>query len=827
MKFFICFIFILRAGFAFADLTLVRDGVANAEIILGKKPTRAAQLGAFELRHHIELITGAKLPVLAVPSGKQEVRIFIGETPDKKIRKYTGEKIIREFSGNNIILTGRDTSGYGKVDYRKVKTFPLKTFQWDYVYNCPLFAVYDFLEDLCGVRFFWIDESGTSYIPRKTLTVALKPRTHIPKVDAFRVIYISNRSLKRLNVSRRDHILWGLRWRMCIYFGLTNHNAYSIYFAHYGKAKTRSLHKAFIEKRPEYFARGYEGKGGGGGNILRSNYPGDKNLPPQLCYSNPGTIKYYANEVLTYARGGNVPGGWKNRSGKIPVTETLIPRFEGKPFFYPIEGADNQSFCKCPECSKRNAASGNSASNSKFYFMSRIADEVARQDKNAGVSTLAYIHSLKYPDKVKLADNLSVQLCLPVYSWWHPVAAKLQRAVYKEWIAKEATKRPLTLWTYLFGPSWDAKAHFGGYKCFPGLYPWKTAALFKEFVHDGIRGWFSEISGMETTQLEAYVAARICYDSSVNTDELIDDYFGKNYGAAGKAVKNFYRESESAWWNPENCPKKWLKNRNIVLGPRGAKHPYWTVGLNSPEFNWKLGTTERMKKMDNLIRQAQKLARTPQEKAAVKRLVKYIWNPALEGKTEFEEMKKKAALAPKIKVPAVPDAQGDPAKVDWSKAAQSSRFTDFHGKDIGNTSTFKVAADKKFLYIRFNEQKAPDIKKPHGYENIEIFFAGNREFPVYQLIIGANGIVNSYVREYAIEERDFGAEIINKPDKKSWEILVSIPIKNLPFKNGAVSANIYRSWDWRNGGVAVWSPVYFTKLFISGLPYFGTFVISE
>ncbi|MBT7162551.1 MAG: hypothetical protein HN904_07210, partial [Victivallales bacterium] len=44
-------------------ITLVRDGKPEAVIVLGEKATRSAQMGAFELQHHVRLITGAELPI--------------------------------------------------------------------------------------------------------------------------------------------------------------------------------------------------------------------------------------------------------------------------------------------------------------------------------------------------------------------------------------------------------------------------------------------------------------------------------------------------------------------------------------------------------------------------------------------------------------------------------------------------------------------------------------------------------------------------------------------------------------------------------------------
>ena len=824
---------ILTAGFvfsllgsSFADLILVNNGRAAAEIILGPNPTRSEQLGALELNHHIRLITGTELPVRTAPGKEDAVRIYIGESTSIPCPVREGERIVRKIRGKNIYLTGTDTSSRGKVDYNNVRTFPMTTYQWDYVYTGPLFAVYDFLEDLCGVRFFWLNESGTRYEPRKTLSVKAIDRDHKPPMDAFRVVHVSARVQKSLKISPRERMLWGLRWRHCIHFGLTNHNGYSIYFAHYGPAKAKTLSKAFRNRRPDFFAQGYEGGDSGGGPVLRPLYPDDKSLPPQLCFTNPGVIDYYAREVLTYARGGNVMGGWKNRAGHIPLDRTLIPRFDGQPFFYPIEGADNQSFCKCPACQALNAKTG-SVSNSKFYFMSSIAAAVAKQDPGAGVSSLAYINSLPYPDTVKMSPNLSIQLCLPYYTWWHPAVAEVQRREYKKWVENEAKKRVLTLWTYMFSPAWDASAHFGGYKCFPGFYPLKTAEYFKEFVRDGIRGWFSEITDPVNSHLEMYVASRIAYDRAVDTTALINDYFARYYGAAGKYLQEFYRESEQAYWNPALCPKKWLEVPGRVIGPRGPKHPYWTVGLHSPEFNWQLGTPERMKRMDQFIQSAESQKLTPAEKETLERFVKTIWQPAKQGRKDFEDLCLKLSQAPVMRIGKVPAAAGDPLRVAWEKLPWSHCFTDFHGRDMKNTSRIQTASDGTWFYLHFHEDKAPDVKRPHGHENIEVFFAGNREFPVYQLVIGANGTYNSYVREYATEKQDFGAKIVIRPGKNSWDVYLSVPVKNLPFKNGRISANVYRSWDWRKGGASVWSPVYFSKVFIAGLPYFGTMILPD
>ena len=83
-----------------------------------------------------------------------------------------------------------------------------------------------------------------------------------------------------LKLSPRELVLWRLRWRQTQQFGVTNHNQYSIYFARWGRAKSKSLAPAFKSKKPELFAKGFDGKFHATDAVLRKNYPQDVNLPP-------------------------------------------------------------------------------------------------------------------------------------------------------------------------------------------------------------------------------------------------------------------------------------------------------------------------------------------------------------------------------------------------------------------------------------------------------------------------------------------------------------------------------------------------------------------
>ena len=805
-------------GSVFCDVTLVKDGKANAVIVLESKPTQSAQLGAEELRHHVKLITGANLPIVrkAVPG---KVNIFVGGNTKQTV----GELITIAFKDGNIYLTGNDSPLYAKVDYANPKTFP----GYEYQYNGSLFAVYDFLEICCGVRFYGMYERDTVYKRRNTLTVKEINRSHTPKMDAFREVYEHKKPESPF--TQRELSLWRLRWRMSTFYGKTNHNMGSIYFRYYKRAKQKYLAPVFVESRPEYFAQGYKGLGAGLGDWqLRLAFPGDKDVPPQLCYSNPGVSDWYAHEVLEYSKGRNIKGGWGNKVGTLPETKTCIPRFKGKPYFYPIEGADNGSFCKCADCTKTLGDRRN-VSKLKFSLMSEIARKVAKEDPTAGVSSLAYIQSLYYPDGVELPPNLSIEMCLTVYSWWHPVSYKLQHDMYKKWVKKEGKRRPLTVWTYLFSTYWDT-IHFGRYKAFPGFYPWKTAEIIKEFNNDGIKGWFTEVQ-MTYNTLEAYVAARSCYDPNVDVKAMINEYFDLYFGEGGKYMREFYREVENAYWNPANCPKEWLKDPNVFVGPAGKKHPFWGTGLFSPEICWQMGTDARMAKLGSLLEKAKAAVKDPREKIRLDIFCKNIWQQAVEGKKDFDALQKLPKQKTTVTLPRIPEANGDPLKVNWSKAYESADFTDALGRPIQRKCRIQLAMDSKYLYLRLHEQNAaPEKGKMLWRENVEIFFSAYKSYPLYHIGISPFGETGSFIHDLVNDAEkndayDFKERIINRPGKNSWEMMMSIPLDRLPFNKDEIVVNFFRTWG-AHGQFSVWSPIYLSY-YIGGLQRFGTLKKSE
>lgn len=791
-----------------ATVVLVDNGQPEACIVLEERSTRSAQMGAFELQHHVKLITGVELPIFYGKTTQSEIVVIkIGE----ENTGLQGETCKISFSKGKILLTGNDSEDYGIVDYQNEKTFP----SHQYNYRGSLYAVYEFLERYCGIRFYSHGDIGTVYEKRPTLAVEKKDFSHIPSMDGLRLIYENDWRETRFD-SDRERMLWRLRWRQTVIFGEVNHNTYSIYFRYWDKAKHHpKLADLFIEKRPEYFAQGYEGKYHKSDIPLAKNYPDDPDLPPQLCYSSFGAAEYYANEAATYFRGNNVVGGWGNVWGQFPASKTLIPRMDNKPFFYPLQGTDVTSYCKCEKCME-SFKGDRQLSNLKFNFTANVAKKLKESEPGAGIATLAYINTLQYPDQVDLPENISVQLCLTTYSWWNPGVRKFQENAYNEWLEKEKSRRSLFLWLYTFGPEHDAKYHFGNYKSFPVVYPWKTGELFKKFANDGIRGAFTE-TWMRYHELEGYVAMRLCYDKDTDVGQLLDEYFDRYYGAAGPAMKTICSELENAYWESRNYPSGWIKSGKVT-GPRGTKNPAWGTGFHSPEVNWKIGSPQRMAKIGKLLHEAREKAQTPEEKMRVERFYCWIWQKAEQGFKEHKTVGKTI------------NAFASVFHSNWNQVPVLSQWYDVDGIKSSEAVKMQLAYDKKNLYCHFLDKRPSwrDKNLPFWKNTLELLFSSVPDMPLVHLAISPSGEIKLLKHERindVLHTSELYADVKVKhlATGDSWELELVIPLRLLPGTAKGLTANFIRISP---EGSLYWSPIR-TSHTLDGIKNFGRLYLGH
>ena len=766
------------AATASESLTLVEDGVPQATVVLGDKPTKAARFAAAEFRHVVRLMTGAELPVAAARPAAG-VAVWIGCGSDET---FAREEYAVRFRDGGVVLAGHDAADYGAFDYADVKTLPAIT----YCFRSTTYAVYDFLEKWCGVRFYGFGDTGIAFAPTKTLVVAAEGGyRRAPKMDAYRWPYFESRKEIRARVSERDERLLLLRWRTNAMFGEVNHSVMGLFIRYWKPSKNPARAKYFVEERHDYFARGYDGMSAPN-SLKRWDYPDDPDLPPQVCTSAEGPVDYFADEAVRMHAGEKIECTWASR-----------PVMEGQPFFYPVQEDDCCWWCKCDKC--RNNPTLKEYNSRHFDWVNRIARTAKAKDPTIGIATLAYSDSLLPPD-IPLEENVLVQMCYSIQSWFHPYTYARQHGAYRDWVKKAAGRNPLTLWLYFLNP-WSEATNIHKYgKFFPIVYPRYVGRCFREFNADGIRGFFVEMAERYHL-LEGYVAAKIADDPTLDPDEIIDEHYRLYYGAAGAAMKKFADTYEQESFDPKN----YTDNVRAI-------HPTtsYIYKFHAERDNWHLGSAERVARLNALMDAAKAAAKTPLERARLEDYCWRIWNMAVEGRREFELRERQRSV-------------GRPFVVaSWGADAAKRRSSDFvtlDNKKADTSARFAVSSDAENLYVSFGEKGGDALaqrKLSKWMNGVELFLADDLEKKngYVQIAVGPDGSAEALL--WRIDEGGWRSatlpalKVVNEATAEGWRFSFALPFSAVPGgrAGGPLYANVFRTRRWEGGVSTAWSPIF-------------------
>lgn len=762
-----------------AELTLVENGAPKATIVLSDKPTKAAQLAAFEIQEHVKLITGATLPIVGDDANPVGLKIFVGPSKHAGAPKnFKNQEYAVQFKPNAIVIAGKDKQYFGKVDYWYAGTPKIKGaygyMSWPGLFDAKgtLYAAYDFLEEYCGVRWFDQSEFGTDVPKTKTLSVTAK---NIRRVPAFSYRDPQGRIKGNMDIYDRGASLWTVKWskstpkyqewldliyekgrklpvckhphrwlayeRSHVYAYLlrrkmggeaykTNHSFYSWYDRFWKKNPKKP--EVFEKRHPDWFAQGYP----------------EAKVPPQLCYSNPEVVK----QCLADARAFFAMSEEDRAKSRL-----------GTDKFFPVVPMDNTNYCKCPRCMKLGPAqrvspqySSGDHSKRVWSFVNAIAKGLKKSNPGKMVSALAYSSYAYRPKDIKLEDNIAVQMCLfPHWAASNPEGLKNDDMILKQW----ADGRPLYLWLYMGVTT----GHKPKVPMFPKPMEKLYGPLLRKYHKAGVRGIFFDGMPQET---DTYFLLKLTENPYQDSKKLVDDYFVRMYGPkAGKTLKKFYTLVENIYTNPRNHPK-------------GAKGPELYYGI--------LGTGPRMKKLGALVHQAEKELVGAQELWR-KRFAMFkfgTWDYMKEGRAQYEKHKVVKASKPVvIYCPLLGSAVADanPAKVDWR---DSQGFGGHNGwlKDSGDISLRKIAAKiahySKCLYLNFNERNFE--RKPGNGDSWEILLRGAKGKTSYKLIVDPAGKVQGRIIMDAGVPQDWnthGAKALSKISGDNWNLVLSLPIK--------------------------------------------------
>ena len=589
-----------------SGFTLANNGTPACTIVVSEQPTPAACLASLELQYHVLRMTGAELPIRNDKEPVNGPRVLVGDSEATRALGFKGsdfpaQEYLIAFRPDTLILIGRDwedteanRNEFGrpmncgdtlvttrhKINFWQTVGMPERgtsEMELPGVYDDQgtCYAVYDFLERFCNVRWYGPNDTGILIPSCPTLTVQGADIRRSPALKYRDALWSGNWPFMKGQwgpVTQPEIFLFWRRLRLGGEKWAGNH----------------TFHKKTVETiftNPVYQA---EGKGRGS----------------QLCYTNPQLVQDVAQLARDFFDGkSNAPEGWK----AVGDYFALIPD-------------DNSNYCRCDTCRKlvysgRNMRtkqfSSGTISNYFFSFVNAVAKEVGKTHPDKYIATLAYWNYAYPPEGFEMEPNVSMAPCLHTCMYAiHKEIRENDMKLYHEWLQR--TRAPLYLWNYYHHPMEPAVIE--KFNCFPNVMVHETAKTMRMFIEDGVRGIF--ICG-EQDMLEGYVIARIWDDPALDVDVLLDEFFTRYFGAAATPMKTFYLQVEQIACDPANYPPPLYRENGIDW-----KNVAWTS----------LGTEERMKQLGALMAEAESLAQTDMEKRRVGLWRDALWKWMVDGR---------------------------------------------------------------------------------------------------------------------------------------------------------------------------------------------------
>ena len=751
-------------------IVLVENGKASAKIVIVANPRRYTQIAALELQQYIQKVSGAELEIITddQPGCRDGSRVLVGQsriTEELGVENagFAEDEYLVETRGETLILMGRDELEYGPLSYEQNGHWP--GFNPDacnpvhrdiYKHHSSLWAVYDFLEKQCGVRWYMMTELGEVVPENDTLVFAnihvrRKPWAQLRRFNYgtvtdpwhFQGCAEGARPIFQIKDGKRDLYMWMERMR---FGGIEYENNHSMY--------------AFFDRFGTDNLRLYANS-----NAVYGN---------QLCYSNPDVIKQIAGDICDYFDGKYPDGRY------VDISRAYWLPAGGD--FHAVVPMDNHNYCKCPLCAGKWEESfggsfiGGSLSDYIWGFVNDVAGEVKKSHPDKYVSALAY-WQYGDPPSFELEDNVAVMVCKAALSQYGDPDIKAYHAKYMP-IWRTKTKH-LTTWEYYNFP------HFGG-PVFPGIQPHRIDEDIKFLKEVGIEGQFIELDSVNPARehINMYVCMKLLDDPATDIDELLDEYYRLFYGPAEEPMSMFFERLEEIFTNQDYwkevtkqgkdhldtyvswevmCPPKVLVEFGEIIAAA-----YKAVGSQEPYL-------DRVKLMD-----------------------KAIYGEMKEDSDTYWRARKMRPNVELIDFERAPVINGILDDECWTNAVKTPKLKSMTGGEVEHEAFARIGYDGKCLYVVVecfesvmdsvvagNEKHDGNVFEEK--DSIELFLVPDPdEERYYQIAFNVIGTINdaAAVRgRYRQQDWESNIELAIEKSHDRWIAEFAIPFSVLGLEN--------------------------------------------
>ena len=439
---------------------------ATHAIVIPDKAAPQETFAANDLAAILEQMTGKRLAVVAEGALKDQTPILVGrcETALQKLgvavdfEKLGLEGIAIETRGPALVLAG------GK--------------------RGVLYAVYTFLEDSCGCRWFTPD---CSTIPAEgTIEVGDLKVRHVPPLEYRATDYPCSRPAdwavrNKINGTQTD---------------LDELRGGKVSYSHFVHTFSEIIDPAKeFARHPEYFSE------------VKGKRTGDNS---QLCLTNP--------EVLEIAK--KTVREWIAKAPQATI--------------FSVSQNDCFNFCECKNC-KALADQEGSQAGPLIAFVNAIADDIAKDHPDKTIDTLAYQWGRKPPKTIRPRPNVCVRLCSIECCFAHPLdVCETNKTFVDDIKGWNKLCNRLYIWDYVIDYSHSIMP-------FPNLRVLKPNIRF--FVANGVKGIYEEAcyftKGSELAELRTYMMAKALWNPDADTDKAMGEFLAAYYGPAAAPVRKY------------------------------------------------------------------------------------------------------------------------------------------------------------------------------------------------------------------------------------------------------------------------------------------------
>ena len=445
--------------------SIVIDDAAIPSDLYGWQDDLTQKYAAEEFQRWFEGATRIQLPLHTTIEGRGPHHIYIGSDAAGVDPTGLGDEEIRIVVENDrVIIVGGRPRG-------------------------TLYAVYQFLKELVGLRFLTHDHTHVPDASR--LKIPCGTYTYNPPFSYRGSYYRENSQhpdfaarLKNNTVTTEERL--GGKTRQT----LISHSFHLLVpFTQYG------------DDHPEYYAL-----------VDGERHTDTHGAGPQLCVTNPEVIEIAATAAIKYL------------DEHTDVDNVSVSQ------------ADTAAYCRCDVCEAVNQREG-TPMGAQLAFVNAVAERVEKVHPNAKVGTLAYWYTRQVPKTIRPRDNIQIQLCSIECCTLHAIDdpnCERNRAFCKD--TDDWGKISTDIWV------WNYNTNFRSYDLpFPNLRV--IGPNVRYFLRNNTKGLFMQANGTGTTgelcDLRNYLISNLIWNPNLDDQAVLEEFVRLHYQSAAQPILDY------------------------------------------------------------------------------------------------------------------------------------------------------------------------------------------------------------------------------------------------------------------------------------------------